>query len=55
MIYVFCKERADVGKKSTAVDDRYFKLVENQLHEELAFALGKEKNEIKQVIQEYIK
>lgn len=46
------KERTDAGKKSTAVDERYFKLVQNQLHAELAFALGKEKNQIEQIILE---
>lgn len=48
------KERTDAGKKSTAVDERYFKLAQNQLHAELAFALGEEKKDINRIIQEYM-
>ena len=53
-LYIRRKTRTDAGKKSTAVDERYFKIVENQLHAELAFALGEEKNNIKQIIQKYM-
>jgi len=45
--------RLDAGKKSTAVDERYFKLAENQLHAELAFAIGEEKKNIKSIIMEH--
>lgn len=54
-LYNRCKERTDAGKKSTAVDERYFKLAQNQLHAELAFALGEEKKDIKQIIQTHQK
>ena len=48
------KERMDAGKKCTAIDERYFKLAENQLFAELAFALGEDKKNIKQIIAEHI-
>ena len=37
-----------------AIDDRYFKLAENQLHGELAFALGVQKSEVEQIIESTI-
>ena len=42
------------NKKVTAVDERYFKLAENQLYGELAFALGVQKSEINQIIEQNI-
>lgn len=48
------QERKDAGKKCTAIDERYFKLAENQLHAELAFSIGEEKQNIKSVILEYV-
>lgn len=53
-LYLRKKERSDAGKKNTAVDERYFKLAENQLHAELAFALGEDKQNIHQIILDYI-
>lgn len=47
-------ERLDAGKKCTAVDERYFKLAENQLFAELAFALGEPKQNMQQIIKENI-
>ena len=44
------KQRSEQGKKSTATDERYFKLAEDHLYSELAFALGKDKNEMRQLI-----
>lgn len=49
------KERIDAGKKCTAIDERYFKIAENQFHAELAFALGEEKQNMKQFITDKIK
>lgn len=49
-LYLRRKERTEAGKKNTAVDERYFKLAENQLHSELAFVLGEEKQNISQLI-----
>ncbi len=42
------------GKKSTAVDERYFRLAENMLYSELAFAIGKEKEDMGDIIKEVI-
>ena len=53
-IYVRKQDRMDHGKKSLAVDDRYFKLAEDLLYSELAFAIGCEKDEIPQLIEEKI-
>lgn len=51
-LYFRKQERIGAGKKNTAVDERYFKLAENQLHSELAFSLGVEKDKIKQIIMD---
>lgn len=40
------KTRIDNGKKATVVDERYFKQAENQLYEELAYALDMDKGEV---------
>lgn len=53
-LYLRRKKRLDDGKKCTAIDDRYFKLAENHLHGELAFALGVQKSEIGQIIESYV-
>lgn len=44
------EERKRAGKKSTAVDERYWKMAENNLHAELAFVLEKDKQEMKEII-----
>ena len=48
------KSRIDAGKKVTVVDERYFKQAENQLYEELAFALGIDKGEVSDYINKTI-
>lgn len=48
------QQRNAQGKKNTAVDERYFKLAENHLYAELAFALGKEKKDMQRLIEEHI-
>ncbi|MBR5407118.1 MAG: CarD family transcriptional regulator [Lachnospiraceae bacterium] len=48
------KSRIDAGKKVTVVDERYFKQAENQLYEELAFALGIDKGEVSDYINRTI-
>lgn len=53
-LYLRKRERLEAGKKNTAVDDRYFKLAENQLHGELAFALQVEKTEVENIILNHI-
>lgn len=54
-LYLRRKKRLEDGKKTTIVDERYFKLAENQLYSELAFALGVQKSEINQVIEKTLK
>lgn len=49
-LYLRRQKRLDEGKKNTAVDERYFKLAENHLHGEIAFALGVEKSEVEKII-----
>ena len=49
------EERFAQGKKCTAVDERYFKMAENNLYSELAFALGKEKKEMEAFILDIIR
>ncbi|MGN0299391.1 MAG: CarD family transcriptional regulator [Lachnospiraceae bacterium] len=44
------ERRVAQGKKNTAVDEKYFKLAENHLYGELAFALGKKKDEMEELI-----
>ena len=53
-LYLRRKKRLEDGKKCTAIDDRYFKLAENHLHGELAFALGVQKSEVGQIIESYV-
>ncbi|MCR5790870.1 MAG: CarD family transcriptional regulator, partial [Lachnospiraceae bacterium] len=48
------KARIEDGKKVTVIDERYFKMAEKQLHEELAYALGMSKEEIGDYINGYI-
>ncbi len=48
------QQRNAEGKKSASVDERYFKMAENNLYSELAFAMAKDKEEIKQFIEERI-
>ena len=53
-LYLRRQKRAIAGKKVTAVDERYFKLAENHLHSELAFAMQVDKSEINNIILEHI-
>lgn len=45
-LYLRKQSRLESGKKTTAVDERYFYLAEEQLYGELSFVLGKTKEEI---------
>ncbi len=49
-LYFRRKKRLEEGKKTTATDDRYFKLAEDNLYSELAFAIGREKSEMQALI-----
>ncbi|TCL59929.1 CarD family transcriptional regulator [Kineothrix alysoides] len=54
-MYYRRRKRDAQGKKNTVIDERYFKIAENKLYEELAFALGKNKNEMQKLIMNRIK
>lgn len=45
-LYLRNQSSLESGKKTTAVDERYFHLAEEQLYEEFSFVLGKSKDEI---------
>ncbi len=53
-LYFRNKDRLEHGKKITAIDDRYFKLAENALYSEIAHALNKKTEEMKQFIMDSI-
>nr|MBQ8253677.1 CarD family transcriptional regulator [Lachnospiraceae bacterium] len=53
-MYLRNMQRSAEGKKNTTIDERYFKLAENNLHSELAFAMRKDMDEIKQLIADRI-
>ncbi len=48
------EKRTAQGKKNTSVDEYFFKVAENNLYTELAFAIGREKEEMRQIIAEKI-
>ena len=54
MIYQRKKVRLEQGKKSTSYDERYFQTAENLLYMELGAALGKPKQEICQLIIDFM-
>lgn len=49
------QRRTALGKKNTSIDEHFFKLAENNLYTELAFAIGKEKDDMQEIIAEKIK
>jgi CarD family transcriptional regulator len=53
-VYMRNKKRSEEGKKSTSIDERYFRLAEHNLNSELAFAMHKDANEMNQMIAERI-
>lgn len=53
-IYKRCQNRMAQGKKSTTIDERYYKQAENILYSELAFALGCEKSEVTRMISDTV-
>lgn len=54
MIYMRRRKRIERGKKSTVVDERYFRLAENSLYSELGFVLQRDKEEISELIAESV-
>lgn len=53
-MYFRRKARIESGKKSTAIDERYFRIAENRLYEEMALALEIDRDEVKDYIRSYI-
>ncbi len=53
-LYFRNKDRLEHGKKVTAIDERYFKLAENALYSEIAHALDKDTEDMKQIIMDSI-
>ncbi|MBO5458949.1 MAG: CarD family transcriptional regulator [Lachnospira sp.] len=51
-MYLRREERFSKGKKTTILDDRYFKLAEDKLYGELSFVMGEEREQIEEKIQE---
>lgn len=49
-LYVRRTKRIEEGKKTTATDDKYFKIAEDNLYSELAFVLGRDKKEMRDCI-----
>ena len=48
------RSRMRQGKKAASVDERYMKLTEEVLYGELAFAIGKDKEEMLPLIREHL-
>lgn len=53
-MYIRNQQRNEAGKKHTTIDERYFKLAENSLYSELAFAMNKDKDEMRKLITDRI-
>ena len=53
-MYFRRKARIESGKKSTAIDERYFRIAENRLYEEMALALSVDRDEVKEYIRRFI-
>ena len=53
-MYARMQKRTAQGKKSTSVDEHFFKIAENNLYTELAFAIGKNKEDMQNIITEKI-
>lgn len=51
-MYERSEERMRQGKKKTSVDDRYFKLAEETLFQELSFALKEEPEAVRRMIEQ---
>lgn len=48
------KSRLECGKKSTAVDERYFRIAEQRLCEEIALAMELDKEDVREYLREKI-
>ena len=54
-MYLRKQKRSAQGKKSTAMDDHYFKLAEEYLYSELALAIGRDKSEMRDLIADTVR
>ena len=54
-LYLRKKKRIESGKKTLSLDEKYFKMAENNLYSEMGFVLGKEKKEVCQLLIETMK
>ncbi|MDO4326271.1 MAG: CarD family transcriptional regulator [bacterium] len=54
-LYLRKQKRLAEGRKTTAMDEKYFRLAEANLHEELAVSLGIPKNEMEHYIEAHIR
>ncbi len=53
-MYYRRKSRIENGKKSTAVDERYFRIAEQRLYDELGLALSMDRDQVKEYIKSHI-
>lgn len=53
-IYARMQKRMVQGKKNTSIDEHFFKIAENNLYTEIAFAVGKKKEDVQNIIFEKI-
>ena len=53
LIYTRKKERLDKGKKTTAIDEKYYRIAEERLYSELEISLHKSKEEVHKLIEQY--
>jgi len=53
-MYFRRKARIESGKKSTAIDEKYFRIAEQRLYDEIALALDIERDSVKDYIRSYI-
>lgn len=48
------QKRTALGKKNTSIDEHFFKIAQNNLYTELAFAIGKERADMQGIITQKI-
>ncbi len=51
-LYTRKQKRLAQGKKNTATNEKYFKIAEDSLFNELAFAIGKDRSELQDLVSE---
>ena len=53
-MYLRRKSRIENGKKSTAIDEKYYRIAEQRLYDEVALALDLERGSVKEYIRSFI-